>query len=268
METAEQTMEKPPIEKEVVSKNFSTVSKMDISKTNNSTLNSFTDTQIVAIDGVSGSGKSSTAQKVATLLGYNYIDTGAMYRALTYLCLEQQITLANISAIESIAQEMQCTLKENQQESQQDSQHLLFNGRSLESEIRSLHVSQNVSDYCAIPTVRRLLVEKQRALGRSGFSVVDGRDIGTVVFPNSKHKFFFWAAPEIRAHRRKAQLDKLGKPANYEEILNNLKERDYKDTHRSEGPLRQAEDAIKIDTSTCSFEEQVSLILTHIRNYP
>ncbi len=213
-------------------------------------------TTVVAIDGVSGSGKSSTAKRLAQTLNAFYVDTGAMYRAVTYFCLESGFPLSEEKKIAKLVSKLHFDMNSDGE--------LIVETQVLGDKLRTPEISRHVSNYCQIPAVREQLVLAQRALGLSRPSVVDGRDIGTVVFPDAAYKFFFWASPEIRAERRFQELQKKGIEANYSEVLENLIERDEKDTGRTLSPLKKADDAILIDTSKVSFEQQLEEILGHI----
>lgn len=213
---------------------------------------------IVAIDGVSGSGKSSTARTVAKRLGILHLDTGAMYRAVTFLCLEKGIRPEQIAAIRELVGKL---------EWRADAEgHLTVDGRDLSREIRTAPVNAAVSDFARIPEVRQALVPVQRSIGLRQSAVVEGRDMATVVFPGARFKFFLSASPEVRARRRVMELRALGHPADFDEVLRNLSERDAKDSGRAHSPLAKAEGAEEIDTSGLTFEGQVSIIVDRIRN--
>ena len=216
---------------------------------------------IVAIDGVSGSGKSSTAKTVARQLGILHLDTGAMYRAVTYLALSRKLSPENSSAVAGLASSLVWAV---------DSQgKLTVDGRDLSGEIRTAEVSARVSDYARIPEVRQALVPVQRHIGMQQSSVVEGRDMATVVFPDARFKFFMSASPEVRAKRRVIELQSLGFSANYTEVLANLTDRDAKDSGRAHSPLAMAPDAIEIDTSGLTFDKQVAIIVAHVlKNLP
>ncbi|MBF0432396.1 MAG: (d)CMP kinase, partial [Fibrobacteria bacterium] len=179
----------------------------------------------IALDGVSGSGKSSTAKRVAERLNILYLDTGAMYRAVTYLCQQANIPFTDIKAVADFTNQLDFNFT--------DEGNICVNGDDLSYPIRTPKVSAQVSDYCTIPRVREVLVDLQRKIGNTRSSILDGRDIGTVVFPNSKFKYFLWASPEVRAKRRLLELQVKGITAEYDEILKNLEERDQKDSSRA-----------------------------------
>lgn len=211
---------------------------------------------IIAIDGYSSSGKSTMARRLAKTIGYRYIDSGAMYRAVTLFALESAMINAEgtpdapaiIAALPHIHIDF---------ELQPDgSQHTMLNGVDVESEIRRLRVSNAVSPVAAIPEVRHALVAMQQALGRKRGIVMDGRDIGTVVFPDAEFKIFVDASAETRAQRRFKEMVEAGQAVTFEEVLANVVHRDHIDTTRSEGPLRKADDAICLDNSHMTPDEQ------------
>lgn len=211
---------------------------------------------IIAIDGYSSSGKSSMAKALAASLGYNYVDTGAMYRAVTLYAMRhgmispdgQPDTKAIITALPEIAIEFRRVAD--------GAQHTFLNGEDVENAIRRLDVSNNVSPVAAIPEVRRDLVKKQQAYGIDKGIVMDGRDIGTTVFPAAELKIFVNASAQTRAQRRVKELIEKGIPASYEEVLANVAHRDHIDETRAESPLRRADDAIDLDNSTMTIDEQ------------
>ncbi len=211
---------------------------------------------IVAIDGFSSSGKSTMARRLASKIGYRYIDSGAMYRAVTLYGLDPGLinadnlidTEALVAALPSIVIDFA---------PQPDgSQHTLLNGRDVEEEIRRLRVSNAVSPVAAIPQVRHALVAMQQALGRERGIVMDGRDIGTTVFPDAELKIFVDASAQTRARRRFKEMIEKGAQVSYEDILANVVHRDHIDRTREESPLRRADDAIAIDNSEMTIEEQ------------
>ncbi|MCE6992902.1 (d)CMP kinase [Dyadobacter sp. CY323] len=213
---------------------------------------------IVAIDGYSSCGKSTTAKLVAKQLNYPYIDTGAMYRAVTLHFIQNHISLTNQKEIETALNNIQITFRRHGEKGRNDT---FLNGLNVEDEIRKMYVSERVSDVSAIADVRHALVAQQQRMGRTKGIVMDGRDIGTVVFPEAELKIFMTADPLIRAQRRQIELMEKGEIIGIEEISENLKTRDYIDTHRAESPLRQAEDAIYIDNSMMTLDEQVELVV-------
>jgi cytidylate kinase len=212
---------------------------------------------VVAIDGVSGSGKSSTAKTVAKELGILHLDTGSMYRAVTFLALEKGIKPSQIAEIRAMVNDL---------EWHADAQgRLTVDGRDLSQEIRTSAVNAAVSDFARIPEVRHSLVPVQRRIGMRQSAVVEGRDMATVVFPDARFKFFLSASPEVRAERRVRELQGLGLLGDYDEVLKNLAERDRKDSGRAHSPLVKADDAEEIDTSGLTFAGQVALIIDRIK---
>ncbi len=220
---------------------------------------------IIAIDGYSSCGKSTMARALAKKIGYIYIDTGAMYRAITLFCLENNLISKDgidYSSLEKHIPEIKISFTINP-ETGGIVTHL--NGRNVEDKIRSLDVSQNVSQVAAIPFVREALTTQQREMGITKGIVMDGRDIGSTVFPNAELKIFVTASPEVRAQRRYDELIKKGDKVDFNEILQNVKQRDYIDTHREVSPLVKANDAIVLDNSTLSIAEQDEWLLEHFR---
>lgn len=218
---------------------------------------------IVAIDGFSGCGKSTTAKAVASVLGYTYIDSGAMYRAATLHFLRHNIDISDHEAVEKALQQLHISFEPGEAELKHVT-HL--NGENIEGKIRLMEVSGRVSEISAIPQVRKSLVAQQRAMGANKKVVMDGRDIGTNVFPDAELKVFMTADTDVRAERRMKELMEKGGIVALEEIKRNLEERDAIDTGRAENPLLKAEDAIEIDTSFLTFEQQVNKVLDLARN--
>lgn len=212
---------------------------------------------IVAIDGHSSCGKSTMAKDLAREVGYIYVDTGAMYRAVTLFAMRNNMFDAegniNTERLEQLLPEVKISFKLDPETSRPMT---CLNGEVVEQEIRSLEVSQHVSPIAALPFVRAKLVEQQQAMGREKGIVMDGRDIGTVVFPEAELKIFVTASAEIRAQRRYKELQAKGMPADFDDILKNVEERDYIDSHRATSPLRQADDALVLDNSHLTIEEQ------------
>ena len=210
----------------------------------------------IAIDGYSSCGKSTMAKDLAREVGYIYIDSGAMYRAVTLYCLENGLfTNESIDTerLESAMPDIRISFELNP-ETQRPMTFL--NGQNVEDRIRTMEVSNRVSPVAALPFVRKALVELQQEMGRAKGIVMDGRDIGTAVFPDAELKIFVTASAEIRAQRRYDELKAKGQEASFEEILTNVKERDYIDQNREVSPLRQAEDALLLDNSNMTIEEQ------------
>ncbi len=213
---------------------------------------------IIAIDGHSSCGKSSTAKKVAAILSYAFVDTGAMYRSVALNFFRNQLPLEDEKSILSQLELIDIEFKFNADRLASDT---YLNGENVEQEIRRQYISEYVSQVSTIVSVRKAMVALQQRMGEKKGIVMDGRDIGTVVFPQAEIKIYMTAQPEIRAQRRKAELEAKGEYVSFETILANLKMRDELDMNREEGPLKKAEDAIILDTSHTSFDEQVNFIL-------
>lgn len=216
----------------------------------------------IAIDGPAGAGKSTVARRVANALGYLYIDTGAMYRAITWLVLEHNINVQNLEAVVNLAASCRIELAH---EGDNGQQKVLVNGTDVTDLIRSQQVTRLVSPIAAIPGVRQQLVCQQQKLAANGRVVMDGRDIGTVVLPKADLKVYLTASPEVRATRRLKDLQALGEHAEWDILLHDIKERDRLDSTRAIAPLRQAQDAIPINTDSMSVEEVVTRILNLCR---
>jgi len=217
---------------------------------------------IIAIDGYAATGKSSQAKLLAATLGYTYIDTGAMYRAVTLFALRQQPQgeVEPERLIESL-QNITITFQSK------DSEQLTFlNGENVTDAIRSTQVTEHVSSIAKIPEVRSFLVAQQKALGQKKEIVMDGRDIGTVVFPNAECKFFLTASPEVRAQRRHLEQVEKGIKEDFEDVLDNITSRDLLDSTRAVSPLKKASDAIEIDVSTLSIKEVYGKLWSHIKD--
>jgi cytidylate kinase len=217
---------------------------------------------IIAIDGNSGCGKSSTAKVIARELQYIYIDTGAMYRAVTLFFIEHGVDLKNDTDLELALQQIDISFVFNRNTGKNET---YLNGMNVEHDIRQMEVSNLVSPVSEISRVRRKLVDQQRRLGQQKGVVMDGRDIGTVVFPEAELKIFMTASLEIRAQRRKLELEEKGVEVDLQEVLDNLQNRDRIDSSRADSPLKKAEDAIDIDTSNLAFDDQVQKILVLAR---
>jgi cytidylate kinase len=213
---------------------------------------------IVAIDGYSGCGKSSTAKAVAKELGYRYIDSGAMYRAVTLYLYLHKINHQDSSKLEKALNDIHIDFRFN---SEKQMSETYLNGKNVEDEIRKMYISKEVSAVSAIPVVRKEMVAQQRRMGNDKAVVMDGRDIGTVVFPEAELKIFMTSDFEVRAVRRKKELDAKGENFSVEEIAENLKNRDRIDSTRKESPLRKAEGAIEIDTTHVTLREQTEQVL-------
>lgn len=221
---------------------------------------------IIAIDGHSSCGKSTVAKEVAKKLNYIFIDSGAMYRAVTLYCLRNNIIekgKVNISRLKASLDNIKVCFKYNVETKHDD---IWLNGENVEGEIRLLAVSQNVSPVSAVAEVRYLLVALQQEMGKSKGIVMDGRDIGTVVFPEAELKIFMTANPDVRAKRRFDELTAKGEEVSYGDIRANIIERDRYDESRKESPLRKADDAIVLDNSYMTREEQLEWVLNHVDN--
>ncbi len=217
---------------------------------------------IIAIDGYSSSGKSTMARDLARRIGYVYVDSGAMYRAVTLYAIEHGMaspekgvdTKALIAALPDIHISFTPAGADGKQ-------HTLLNGRDVEKEIRDMQVSSLVSPVAVIPEVRRHLVALQQEYGREKGIVMDGRDIGTTVFPHAEMKVFVNASPEERARRRTHELAEKGEEVSYEDVLKNIRERDHIDTTRKESPLRKADDAVLLDNDNMTIQQQMDWLL-------
>jgi cytidylate kinase len=218
---------------------------------------------IIAIDGPAASGKSTTARHLAGRLGYVYLDTGAMYRACALQAKLRGINLGDTEAIESMLQNIDIRI-----ETSDGSNVIILDGKDVSQDIRANDISKLSSDISAIPSVRYQMVELQRKLGAEGGVILDGRDIGTFVFPDADIKFFLTASPEIRARRRWLELQERGVDKSFQEVLAELIERDRNDAGRALAPLARADDAIEVDTGNMTVDEQVdtlyALVLAHL----
>ena len=221
---------------------------------------------IIAIDGFSSCGKSTMAKDLAHELGYIYVDTGAMYRCVALYALQHKLFLKdgeiNIPELEVTMPNINKSFKLNKETGRPDT---YLNNENVENKIRTMEVSSHVSSIAAIPFVREALVAQQQKMGKDKGIVMDGRDIGTVVFPNAELKIFVTASPEVRAQRRYDELMEKGMEADYNEILENVKQRDYIDSHRDVSPLRKAGDAIELDNSNISIEEQKQWLINQYK---
>ena len=217
---------------------------------------------IVAIDGYSSCGKSTIAKALAKYAGYTYVDTGAMYRAVALYA--QRIGIANPESgyTDLLAQLDNIRIDFIQTP---EGQHVTLNGEDVEASIRTLEIGNLASQISTIKEVRAFLVAQQQAMGEKKGIVMDGRDIGTVVFPNAELKLFLTASPEVRADRRFKELQAKGENPVWEDVLADVNDRDYRDTHRAESPLRQAEDAVVVDNSQMRREEQMEYIIEVFR---
>ena len=211
---------------------------------------------LIALDGPSGVGKSTTARGVARALGWDYLDTGAMYRAVTLAVIRAGADPADRAALDRVLAGLSLAL---------EGSRVFLSGEEVSEAIRSPEVTRAVSRVSAEPRVREVMVEQQRAIGQRGRWVVDGRDIGTVVFPEACCKIFLTASPEARAHRRYMELEAKGSAPAFEEVLADLQRRDEADSTRAVAPLRKADDALELDSSHLSLEAVVARIVDHHR---
>lgn len=216
----------------------------------------------IAIDGYSSCGKSTMAKDLAREIGYIYVDTGAMYRSVTLFAMRNNLFNEDGSIktdeLKSRMNEINISFKLNSETGRPDT---YLNGELVEKEIRSMDVSARVSKIAALPFVREALVAQQQAMGKEKGIIMDGRDIGTVVFPDAELKIFVTASAEVRAQRRYDELKAKGMPADFDDILKNVKERDYIDSHRETSPLRKADDALELDNSHMTIEEQKAWLM-------
>lgn len=214
----------------------------------------------IAVDGPSGSGKSTLSRRAAQRLGYIYVDTGAMYRAIGLYAYKQEISLESISKITNYLNEINIDIK------YVDGEQLIFlNGDDVSSEIRTHVISAYASAVAKIESVRSFLLDRQRQLAKENNVIMDGRDIGTVVLPDANVKIFLTASPEIRANRRFAELKERGQDIDYNKLLQDIKDRDYQDSHRSIAPLRPSESSVILDTSELDFEQSLERLIQIIK---
>lgn len=219
---------------------------------------------IVAVDGYSSTGKSTVAKLVAAKLGLIYIDTGAMYRVVTLQALREGLIInGNIDeeGVRRCLENIKIGFRYNKDLNRYET---YLNGEYVEDQIRNMEVSDQVSGIAALGFVREFLVAQQREMGKNEDVIMDGRDIGSVVFPDADVKFFMTASPEVRAERRYKELREKGVEVSYEEVEANVRKRDYIDTHREVSPLKQTEDAIVVDNSHMTIDEEVELMVREI----
>ena len=209
----------------------------------------------IALDGPSGAGKSTVAKALAKRLDIIYLDTGAMYRSLAYVAVKQGIDVNDEAAVKPMLDNLDMKIITG------DSQQIIVNGENVTPFIREHYVSKAASDISALPSVRIKLVELQRVIAKNDCVVLDGRDIGTYVLPDAKYKFFITATPEVRAKRRFDELKAKGDAPSYEKVLEDIKVRDYNDSHRAFAPLKQADDAVLVDTTNMSIDEVIDFVL-------
>lgn len=214
--------------------------------------------RIIAIDGYAGCGKSTLAKQLAAHLHYLFLDTGAMYRAVTLYFLEQHINWQNTQQLQEALNNISIAFQRNEN----GQSHTFLNGVDVEEEIRSMRVSNKVSEVAAVSAVRKFLVKQQQAIGAGQAIVMDGRDIGTIVFPNADLKLFITADMETRVQRRLLELQSSNIQVSEDEIRNNLIKRDHEETTRTDSPLKQAADAILIDNTNLTLEQQFNLVIS------
>ena len=211
---------------------------------------------VIAIDGPAGAGKSTISKLIAKNLGINYIDTGAMYRAITYKCIKEDIDVNDIQRVVDLCSRTDVDFVDN---------YIYLDGQRLNEEIRTLQVSSRVSDVAKIPQVREFLLEKQRKISNNKNVILDGRDVGTHIFPDAKYKFFLNASAQERGRRRYQELIDKGQSVVLEEIIEDIKKRDYIDSTREVAPLVKADDAIEVDTTSMTIDQVVTYISDMVR---
>lgn len=216
---------------------------------------------VIAIDGYSSCGKSTTAKAVASLLHYAYVDTGAMYRGVTLHLLEQGIGFDDLVRIEQVLRDISISFRRHRRTGRNE---LFLNGVNREDDIRQMRISNSVSEVSVIPMVRHAMVAQQQRMGRKRGVVMDGRDIGTTVFPDAEVKIFMTADVTLRAQRRQDELAEKGEQVPLEDIIENLRKRDHLDSTRAESPLRRAPDAVLLDTTHITISEQVDFVLDRV----
>ena len=215
---------------------------------------------IIAIDGPAASGKSTSAKLLAKELGYLYLDTGAMYRCIAFSILENKIDISNQNSLTKFLKNFEIDLKKTN-----NNLSFFVNGKNVTNKIRKSDVSQKVSEVSAIPIIREYMVRIQRSFTKNNSCVMEGRDIGTVVFPNAEFKFFFIASDEVRAKRRQLELESLGEKKSLVNLMHEIKKRDKFDSERGHSPLRKAFNAIEVDTTNMTIDEQVNFMLRKIK---
>lgn len=215
----------------------------------------------IAVDGHSSTGKSTLSKQLAEALGYIYVDSGAMYRAVTFYAIKNNLIGSDFFDVDALIRNLPNLSLEFKKEREWVKAHVFLNGKDIEREIRSLEISNFVSRVAEIPEVRFKLVQQQKKMGEQKGVVMDGRDIGTVVFPDAELKIFMTATPEVRAQRRYAELLSMDEKVEFIEVLKNIEERDYLDSTRKDSPLIKAEDAVVIDNSNLDIHTQFQLIL-------
>ena len=218
-------------------------------------------TYSIAIDGPAGAGKSTIAKSLAAELGYHYVDTGAIYRTVAYFLDLLGISPKDVDGVERYIDELTINIEYDES----GKQHMIMNGMDVSDEIRTQDISQKASLVSAHKIVRDMLLDMQRDVAKKHNVIMDGRDIGTVVLPNATVKIFLTASAEVRAKRRTDELIAKGQKANFEQILKEIKQRDYQDSHRAIAPLKQASDAVLVDTSDLNIEQVLAAIKTVVQ---
>ncbi|TQQ85293.1 (d)CMP kinase [Peptacetobacter hominis] len=211
---------------------------------------------VIAVDGPAGAGKSTVSKIVAEKLGINYIDTGAMYRAVTYKCLKEGVDISDEKVVSDMAAKSDIDFRDNS---------IYLDGKSVNDEIRTVEVSSNVSDVAKIREVRYQMVEVQRRIGEKSSVILDGRDIGSYVFPNADYKFYLVATAEERGNRRYKEMREKGFEVNLEDVIRDIVKRDEIDSNREFAPLVKADDAIEIDTTGLGIDEVANKIIENIK---
>ena len=214
----------------------------------------------IAIDGPSGAGKSTVAKELAKRLHITYLDTGAMYRTVALKSIRLGVDVTDEEGVKAFLPTVNLDIKYID-----DTQHVFLDGEDVSKEIREHHISKAASDISRIPAVRLFLVEMQRALASKYDCVLDGRDITSYVLPNAEYKFYITAAPEVRAKRRYDELLQKGQTVDFDTLLEDIKKRDYNDSHRDFAPLTRTEDSIYLDTSNMTIDEVIATVLSHIK---
>lgn len=209
----------------------------------------------IAIDGPAGAGKSSVAKAVAAKYGYIYVDTGAMYRALAYKAIENGISIKDVALVENMLADTELNISYNEL-----GQRIILDGKDVSDFIRTATVSMGASDISAIPYVRTWLLDMQKSIARKNDCIMDGRDIGTTILPDADVKIFLTASVEERATRRYKELIAKGEDVTFEAVIEDVKTRDYNDSHRAVSPLKKADDAIEVDTTGMNIQESVDAI--------
>lgn len=214
----------------------------------------------VAIDGPAGAGKSSVAKAAAKNLGFIYVDTGALYRSIGVNAMKHGVPTDDHTGVVALLPETQLELRYID-----GSQRVILNGEDVSEEIRLPEASMAASNVSAMPEVRAFLLDLQRDMAKKNNVIMDGRDIGTVILPDAQYKFFLTASPEVRADRRYKELKEKGIDVDYQELLQEIIQRDYNDSHRATAPLKQADDAILIDSSNMTIEESIDAIVSRVQ---